>query len=96
MLTSKQKQYLRGLAHHLKPVIMVGEKGLTEAVCEETRRTLDHHELIKVKIAGSDRVQRQSDAAELCNRTGAQTVQIMGRIATLYLRNPEKARIKLP
>jgi len=96
MLTPKQKQYLRGLAHALKPVVMIGDKGLTESVTDEARRALDHHELIKVKVAVGDRVERQATVAELCARTGAETVQTLGRMATLYLANPEQPRITLP
>jgi RNA-binding protein len=96
MLTPKQKQYLRGLAHAMKPVVIIGDKGLTESVADETRRALDHHELIKVKVAVGGRVERQAMVADLCTRTGAETVQTLGRMATLFLANPEQPRITLP
>lgn len=54
-LTKKQVQHLKALAHHLNPVVMIGNNGLTEGVLAETEVALTHHELIKVKIAGEDR-----------------------------------------
>ena len=53
-LSTKQKQFLKGLAHHLSPVVMLGGNGLTEGVLAEIDNALNHHELIKVKIAGAD------------------------------------------
>ena len=50
-LTTKQKQYLKGLAHNLKPVVMLGQHGLTEGVLAEIDAALNHHELIKVKVS---------------------------------------------
>ncbi len=64
-LTSSQKRYLRGLAHTLKPVIMVGNKGVTPALAAELAIALEHHELIKVKLAGEDRAARAAQIAEL-------------------------------
>ena len=58
-LSTKQKQFLKGLAHHLSPVVMLGGNGLTEGVLAEIDNALNHHELIKVKIAGADRETKQ-------------------------------------
>lgn len=95
-LTPSQKRYLRGLAHPLKPVILMGEKGLTEAVVAELELALDHHELVKVRISADDRRARDATALELVNRSGAQLVQRIGNIACLYRRNPDAALIALP
>ncbi len=54
-LSTKQKQHLKGLAHPLKPVVLLGSNGLTERVLAEIEQALEHHELIKVKIATEDR-----------------------------------------
>ena len=59
ILSTKQKQFLKGLAHHLSPVVMLGGNGLTEGVLAEIDNALNHHELIKVKIAGADRETKQ-------------------------------------
>ena len=58
-LSTKQKQFLKGLAHHLNPVVMLGGNGLTEGVLAEIENALNHHELIKVKVAGADRETKQ-------------------------------------
>ena len=54
ILSTKQKQFLKGLDHHISHVVMIGGNGLTEGVLEEIDNALNHHELIKVKIAGED------------------------------------------
>jgi RNA-binding protein len=94
-LNRKHIQYLRALAHNLKPVVMVGNKGMTQAVIEETDRALTHHELIKVKLAGADHEQRAALAESLCRQTDAVQVNLIGRIVTLYRDNPDQQRIDL-
>ena len=74
-LTGKQKHYLRGLAHHRKPVVMVGEAGLTENVIAEIDQALAHHELIKVKIRLGDRTERRQAIAAICEKTACEEVQ---------------------
>ncbi len=91
-LTSKQKQELKAQAHSLKPVILIGSHGLTEAVLAETDRALDDHELIKVKVAGEDRDTRQQIAEEISLKLHAHIVQIIGRTLVLYRVNPNKKR----
>ena len=95
MLTSKQKRRLRGLAHSRKPIVSVGGKGATAALLKELHETLDHHELVKVKLQLEDRADRKAVAARLCNESGAELVQLLGRIATLYRQNREAPRIML-
>ncbi|HRQ35933.1 MAG: ribosome assembly RNA-binding protein YhbY [Chiayiivirga sp.] len=95
-LTSNQKRYLRGLAHPLKPVILVGAKGVTEALLAELDLALDHHELVKVRIAAEDRDARDAGIAILIERSGAQLVQRVGNIACLFRRNPEAPQVPLP
>ncbi len=91
-LTTKQKQELKAQAHSLKPVILIGNHGLTEAVLAETDRALDDHELIKVKIAGEDRDARQTIAEEISLKLHAQIVQIIGRTLVIYRINPKKRK----
>lgn len=94
-LTEKQKRHLRGLAHQRKPVVIIGDKGLTPAVMRETDLSLGHHELLKVRINAGDRDQRQAILAELCEATGAAVVQTIGHVAVLY-RAAERPHIQLP
>ncbi|MGW8303683.1 MAG: ribosome assembly RNA-binding protein YhbY [Desulfobacterales bacterium] len=94
-LTGKQKHYLRGLAHQRKPVVMVGDAGLTENVIAEIDQALAHHELIKVKIRNSDRVARQQIAESICEQTSCEAVQMIGQIAVFYRKAPSP-NINLP
>ena len=95
-LTERQLRHLRGLAHALKPVIRLGNAGLTEAVVAESARALRDHELIKVKAPGGDRAARDALFAALAAGTGSALVQRIGNVAVLYRANPERPRILIP
>lgn len=95
-LSETQKKYLRGLGHALKPLIMVGEAGLSGSLLAEFESTLAHHELIKVRVRIGDRSARDSIIDELCKTGSATLVQRIGNIALLYRENPEKRKIVLP
>ncbi|MEZ5544723.1 MAG: ribosome assembly RNA-binding protein YhbY [Lysobacteraceae bacterium] len=95
-ISSSQKRYLRGLAHSLKPVILLGEKGVTPGVLAELDLALSHHELVKVRIPGEDRQVREAVVVELAEQTNAAVVQRIGHVATLYRRNPDAPQIALP
>ena len=94
-LSNKQIRHLRGLAHDLKPVVMVGDKGLTDNVIEELNIALNAHELIKVKVRAEEREERDAMIEKLTQKTSAQFVQRVGHIVTLFKRNKE-AKIALP
>ena len=78
-LSTKQKQHLKGLAHPLKPVVMLGNNGLTEGVLAEIEQALGHHELIKVKIASEDRETKALIVEAIVRETGACNVQVIGK-----------------
>lgn len=94
-LSENQKRQLRKLGHNLKPVVMIGNNGLTDGVCNETDLSLDHHELIKVKVNASDRDERDAIIATLCQRSTAELVQRVGHVALLYRRNMAETKIHL-
>ena len=96
MLTEHQKKHLRGLGHRLKPVLMIGEAGLSEGVRAEFEQTLEHHELIKVKVRVGDRAERDRLIRDLCTTGGAELVQRIGNTALVFRRNPEQNKIALP
>ncbi|TXI49567.1 MAG: ribosome assembly RNA-binding protein YhbY [Lysobacter sp.] len=95
-LTNAQNRFLRGQAHGLKALLQVGAKGVTDAVIAEVDGALEHHELIKVKIAGDDRDGRDAMIDELAARSGAALVQKIGKIAVLYRPSKDKRQIVLP
>jgi putative YhbY family RNA-binding protein len=96
MLTARQRQFLRGLAHALEPVVRVGKAGLKPAVVEETRKSLASHELIKVRIEVDDGGERRELAEELARQVEAEIAGTIGKLAILYRERDEKPGIKLP
>jgi RNA-binding protein len=80
---------LRGIAHHLNPVVSIGDAGVSAAVIAETQRALTDHELIKVKIHSESRESRQALAAELIEHCGAEKIQSIGKVLVLYRANPK-------
>ncbi len=94
-LTPKQKRHLKGLAHHLKPVVMSGQHGLTEGVLNEIEIALEAHELIKVRIAAGDKDERKGILETICNSSKAELVQSIGHVAVYYRRHPKKPKIEL-
>jgi len=95
-LNESQKRFLRGLGHKLKPLIMVGDAGLSESLLTEYESTLSHHELIKVRVKAGDRATRDAMFDELCTKSGAELIQRVGNIALVYRQNPDKQRIQIP
>ena len=96
MLTPKQRQFLRGLAHPLGPVVRVGRNGVTPAVAEETKKSLLAHELIKVRFDSDDAEDRRTQAEFLAEEADAQIAGRVGKVAILFRQREEKPRIKLP
>lgn len=94
-LSTKQKQHLKGLAHNLKPVVMLGSNGLTEAVLAEIDIALNHHELVKVKVVSEDRETKVLIIDAIVRETGAEKIQTIGKVLVLY-RQSEQRKIELP
>ncbi|MEA3362622.1 MAG: ribosome assembly RNA-binding protein YhbY [Thermodesulfobacteriota bacterium] len=94
-LTGKQAHYLRGLGHHLKPVVMIGKDEVNAAIIAATDEALSIHELIKVKLQEGSEGNRKDIAAELAMATDSSVAQIIGKNILLY-RESEDKKIKLP
>jgi RNA-binding protein len=98
-LQGKQKRFLRGLGHHLDPVVYLGKEGLSENLACATREAFKTRELIKVKVGQNCAVSGTEAADWLAEATGAEVVQLIGRTILFYLPNkklkPEQ-RIALP
>jgi RNA-binding protein len=95
-LSERQRKYLRGLAHALEPVIRVGQHGVTEAVVAETSRALADHELIKVKIRGAERADRDAAFETLAARTCCALVHRIGHVGVFYKARGDKPGIVIP
>ena len=98
MITSKQRSYLRSLAHNLDPIVYIGKSGVTENVIKEMDECLENRELIKVKLQEGCDLNPKDVANELLPELGAEFVQAIGRKFTLYRQSsdPEKRQIVLP
>jgi RNA-binding protein len=96
MLTPKQRQFLRGLAHPLSPVVRVGKGGVSGAVVEETKKSLEAHELIKVRLEVDEAKERRATAERLAAATDAHVAGVVGKTAILYRAREEKPKIRLP
>ena len=94
-LNKKQIQHVKGLTHSLKPVVLLGNNGLTEAVVAEIDFALNHHELIKVKINTEDRETKALIVEAICRETNATKIQVIGKTLVIYRQSPEK-KIHIP
>lgn len=90
-ITAKMRRELRSQAHALKPIVMVGNNGISQAVLAEINRALNDHELIKVKIASQDRETRKAAALEICEALDAELIQNIGNIAIVYRERLDEA-----
>ena len=94
-LTPTQRRVLRAQAHHLQPIIMIGNAGLSAAVKKEIDLALRHHEIIKIKIASDDRQAREQMLTEICDDLAAAPVQKIGKTLIVY-RAAEEPKIEFP
>lgn len=95
-LTNAQIRFLRGQAHGLKAMLQVGAKGVTDAVVAEVDLALEHHELLKIRVAAEDREARDAMIGDLAERTGSALVQRIGNVAVLYRQSKDHRQIVLP
>jgi RNA-binding protein len=91
-LTSAERRALRARAHHLRPVVMIGDAGLTPEVTREIDANLKSHELIKIRVLGDGREARETLVGAICEATGAQSVQSIGKILVVYRPKPPEER----
>lgn len=91
-LTNEQKKQYKSIGHHLKPVLIVSENGLTEGVQAELERALSDHELIKVQLRLTERDERKALTDELCRLGNCELVQSIGKMALVYRKNPKANR----
>jgi RNA-binding protein len=91
-LSAKRRSELRAQAHSLTPIVIIGDKGLTDTVVAEIDRSLTAHELVKVRAASGEREQRHAWLGTICERLHAHGVQEIGKVFVIYRENPEEAR----
>ena len=93
-LNAKQRQFLKAEAHALKPVVMLGNDGASESVIKELDSSIEHHELVKIKLNAGDG--RKEQAAELAQAVHAELVSVVGRVAVLFRQRRDDSRFILP
>lgn len=94
-LSVNQKKYLKGIAHNLKPMIIIGANGVTDSLMAELDSTLEHHELLKIKMASAEREDRKEIVEYILQQTGALLVQTIGKTCVIYRQN-EETELPLP
>lgn len=91
-LSARERSHLKGRAHALEPVVHIGSAGVTEAVIAEIEKALTAHELIKVRAGAQERDERRDVLDTICARTGAASVQTVGKVMVLWRPRPEEER----
>ncbi len=94
-LTVPERLALKGRAHALHPVVMIGNAGLTESVLKEIALNLQRHELIKIRVLDGDHAQRETILAAICAQLNAAPVQHIGKILVVYQPSPEAHLIEI-
>lgn len=95
-MNGKQRKYLRGLAHDMKPLVQIGHRGITEAVARQIDAALTEHELIKVRLAAESPLDRKQAATQLAERVQCDVAGSIGRVLILFRADPDDPRIELP
>lgn len=93
-LTTRQKQFLKGLAHPLTPLVQIGKEELTPGLIESIKTELLRHELIKVKIGNNCGLEKHDTSETLAVRTDSALIQLIGKTIVLYKPNPKRAKEK--
>ena len=89
MLSAAERKQLKARAHRLEPMVLIGTKGLTDEVVKEVDLALKAHELIKVRAPDLEREAREDALQALCERTGAESVQAIGKVFVIYRKRDE-------
>src|SRR5215211_3060156 len=96
-LNTKQRQYLKGLAHSLKPILQIGKEGVTETVLRSIESVLNSRELLKLKVLDAAPEGADESGEMIASLLeGVELVQVIGKTIVLYRPHPEKPKIKLP
>jgi RNA-binding protein len=96
VLTGKQRRYLRGLGHDLKPIVQIGKDGIDDGLVAAVAQALDDHELVKLRIGEAAKLDRHDAAEALAHKTHSQVAQVLGNTVLLYRAHPDDPAIVLP
>jgi RNA-binding protein len=96
VLSGKQRRYLRGLGHELRPIVQVGRGGLDDGLVAAVDRALADHELVKIRLGEGANLDRHDAATDLAARTHSEVAQVLGNTVLLYRAHPDEPEIALP
>ena len=96
MLTGKQRRYLRGLGHDLKPVVQVGKDGIDDGLVAAVKQALEDHELVKLRVGEAAKLDRHDAAEAIAHKTHSEVAQVLGNTVLLYRAHPDDPAIVLP
>jgi RNA-binding protein len=96
VLSGKQRHYLRGLGHELKPIVQIGKGGLDDGLIAAVDQALIDHELIKLRLGESADLDRHEAADEIARRTHSEVAQVLGNTVLIYRADPDEPKIVLP
>lgn len=96
MISSKQRSYLKSLAHNIDPLFQLGKHGITENFLTQVNEALEARELIKIKVLNNSALEAKEVANELCEKLRAEFVQSIGNRFIVYRESKDKKRIELP
>lgn len=91
-VNKQQLRFLKGKAHDLKPVIMIGQNGLSENLINELQQSLTHHELLKIKLPALEKNDRAELIEKLCELTGAEIIQQIGHVLVIFKQAVKKSK----
>ncbi|WP_321276654.1 ribosome assembly RNA-binding protein YhbY [Thiomicrorhabdus indica] len=94
-LSNPQKKFLKGIAHNLNPMIIIGSNGVTDSLMAELETTLEHHELLKIKIAIGERDDRKKIVEHIIENTGALLVQTIGKTCVIFRQREKDSEFSL-
>lgn len=95
-ITIPLRNQLRAAAHSLRPLVLIGDNGLTESVLKEINVHLTVHQLIKIRVAGDDREARKAIFEQICSELSAEPIHHIGKVLTIYRENPERPSVLTP
>jgi RNA-binding protein len=96
VLSGKQRRFLRGLGHALRPIVQVGRGGIDDGLVAAIEQALVDHELVKLKLGEGADLDRHEAAEDLAARTKSEVAQVLGNTVLLYRAHPDEPEIELP
>lgn len=96
MITSKQRSYLRSIAHDMQPIFQIGKGGIEESMLKQIDEALEAREIIKIKVLNNSGLEAREASDIICEELNCEGIQAIGSKIVLYRRSVKKPKIELP